>query len=103
ANRLLKRQPRDGCVFRRGRWYVRFDGPSGPNGNRRQRVEPTEAKTRAEARLIRAERIRSSQLGDYVEPARLTVETYLDDWLKSRSGDLRPTTLAGYRTAVKCI
>jgi integrase len=82
-------------VYKRGtRYVVSF---TGPDGRRRW----ASAKTLAEARRIRAERVADVSRGEYQEASRLTLREYAERWTETYAGrtgrGVRPGTIAKYR------
>jgi integrase len=88
-----------GSVIKRGSTYsIVLDLGRGPDG-KRQRKWHSGYRTRKEAERARIELLARVDQGAYVEPSRLTLTTFLrDQWLPSLAGQVRPTTLHGYRT-----
>jgi integrase len=88
-----------GSVIKRGSTYsVVLDLGRGPDG-KRQRKWHSGYRTRRDAERARVELLARVEQGSYVEPSRLTVAGFLlEQWLPSLAGQVRPTTLHGYRT-----
>ena len=88
-----------GSVIKRGSTYsIVLDLGRGPDG-KRQRKWHSGYRTRKEAERARIELLSRVDQGAYVEPSRLNLTTFLrDQWLPSLTGQVRPTTLHGYRT-----
>jgi integrase len=83
------------CSSRCIRWYPRLELPRGPDGTRRFEAlggYPTRAQ--AEAALADALARRSHGLA--LDPAKLTVDQYLDRWLAHVRTSLRARTVARY-------
>src|SRR5687768_7799941 len=92
-----------GHIRRRGAgcWAIVLDVGRDVDGKRRQRWHSLKGSRRdAQAELIRL--LRSRQVGEYVEPSRLTVKEYLERWLvdyaKTRTS---PKTFERYEQIVK--
>ncbi len=80
-----------------GRWYARYELPSGPDGERKRR-EQGSWRTRKEAEQALREILSSMDTGSYVAPDERTVSGYLmDEWLPSIRDSVRPSTHADYR------
>ena len=90
-----------GSVKRRdGGWvYVVDLGKDRATGRRRQ-VYKRGFKTRRGAEDAMAEALAEINRGEFVRPTTGTLAEYLDGWLDSRRGDLRPTTIYGYEKVV---
>jgi hypothetical protein len=54
-------------------------------------------KTQAEARSKLNQLKRDHHVGELVEPRRLTLAQFLDQWLAAGAGDWKPKTLHGYK------
>lgn len=94
-----------GRVFQRtkgrGRpWSFVLDLPPGPNGKRRQRLKGG-FPTKVEAQKALAAVLADVQRGVVVEPSKVTLAQFLEDWLTSVSRSLKPTTWEGYAHAVR--
>lgn len=86
----------------RGTWFFVVDLP--PSAGKRQQLRRRGFKTKkaAEAaeRVVRAE----VDAGRYVRPSAEPLGAFLDDtWLPARAVDLRPSTVDGYRKAIRRI
>jgi integrase len=80
-----------------GAWWARFSAPVAADGKRRQpRLGPFRTKEEAEAAL--AQELAKLARGEYVSDRRITVGTYLSDWLDAKV-DIKATTLTSYREA----
>jgi integrase len=74
----------------------------GRSNGRRQQVRKRGFRTRREAQTVLNDALAELQHGSYVRPGRITVETYLDDWLATLAiAGRRPTTIAGYRRLIR--
>lgn len=85
------------------RYYIRFDLPPGPNGERRQKMvscgpEVTEPK---QAELVLAQMIADVSRQVYIDPAKTTLREYLNDWLAHSKNHLSPSTYERYRDLVR--
>jgi integrase len=90
-----------GSIIRRGDTYsVVLDLGRGPDGRRVRRWH-SGYRTKKDAERARTELLARLDQGSYIEPSRLTVAVFLrDQWLPGLTGQLRPTTLDGYRRHV---
>ena len=83
------------CSGRCIRWYPRLELPRGPDG--RRRFEALGGfPTRAQAEAAMADALARQAHGLALDPARLTVNQYLDRWLAHIRGSLRARTVARY-------
>jgi integrase len=83
------------CSSRCTRYYPRLELPRGPNGTRRfEALGGYPTRSQAEAALADALARRSHGLA--LDPAKLTVNQYLDRWLAHIRGSLRARTVARY-------
>jgi integrase len=83
------------CSGRCIRWYPRLELPRGPDGSRRfEALGGYPTRTQAEAAMAVALAHRSH--GVTLDPAKLTVDQYLDRWLAHIRGSLRARTVARY-------
>ncbi|MCY4580316.1 MAG: site-specific integrase [Chloroflexi bacterium] len=91
-----------GYIRKRGNrsWQLTYDAPRGGDGKRRQRYETVHGKKRhAQARLN--EILHSLNRGEYREPTTITVDEYLELWLRDYvRPNLRPRTAEGYGTII---
>ena len=83
------------------RWRFRIDVEPGPNGERRQRTLTftTEAEAVAEQAAKRTDLAR----GTYIPPNVMTVNQWLDQWLRTGRRTWRPSTYDSYVVAVKVV
>ena len=79
-------------------WRIRWDAGLKPNGKRNQRSRAGFRTKRDAETTLRSELQKVCTGG--VADSRLTVGSYLDDWLKSRAS-LRPTTMSSYGTHIR--
>jgi integrase len=83
------------CSGRCIRWYPRLELPRGRDGTRRfEALGGYPTRKRAEAAL--ADALARRSYGLTLDPARLTVDQYLDRWLAHIRGSLRARTVARY-------
>jgi integrase len=83
------------CSGRCIRWYPRLELPRGPDGRRRfEALGGYPTRTQAEAAMAVVLAHRSH--GVTLDPAKLTVDQYLDRWLAHIRGSLRARTVARY-------
>jgi hypothetical protein len=74
----------------------------GRSNGRRQQVRKRGFHTRKLAQTALNDALAELQHGTYVRPRRITLESYLDDWLASLAiAGRRPTTIAGYRRLIR--
>jgi hypothetical protein len=92
---------RTGSIKRRGStWGFVLD--IGRSNGRRQQVRKRGFRTRKDAQAALNDAPAELQHGTYVRPRRVTLESYLDDWLTSLAiSGRRPTTIAGYRKLIR--
>jgi integrase len=80
------------------RWRVRYELPSGPDGQRRQRSKRGFLSRRDAQRFLR-DVLADIEAGSYIAPERLTVRQWLEDeWLPSRKPNAAPAR--GHRGTV---
>jgi integrase len=84
------------CSSRCIRWYPRLELPRSPDGTRRFEALGGHA-TRAQAEAALADALARRSHGLTLEPAKLTVNQYLDRWLAHIRTTLRARTVARYR------
>jgi integrase len=88
------------CSGRCIRWYPRLELPRGPDGRRRfEALGGYPTRSQAEAALADALARRSH--GFALEPAKLTVNQYLDRWLAHIRTSLRARTVARYAALLR--
>jgi integrase len=88
------------CSSRCIRWYPRLELPRGPDGTRRfEALGGYPTRTQAEAALADALARRSH--GFALDPAKLTVNQYLDRWLAHIRTSLRARTVARYAALLR--
>jgi integrase len=88
---------RDGQILSQGerKWLVRWYIGVGADGKKRYKSEVVHgAKKAAQARLNAV--LHSRGVGEYVEPSKVTVNAYLDRWLRTGATG-SPRTREGYR------
>ncbi len=91
-----------GHLRKRGRksWAIVVELDRDSDGHRRQKWETVQGtKKKAEARL--AEILHALETGLYIEPAKLTVEQYLEKWLEATKPNVAGKTFERYREIVK--
>lgn len=90
-----------GTVKRRGeRWYVVYDGPPKPNGDR-NRVWKVAGDTKKAAEQRLREILRSLDTGCYVQPSKMRVRDYLESWLTNVKQNVSAKTLDSYQDIVR--
>jgi Phage integrase, N-terminal SAM-like domain len=88
------------CSGRCIRWYPRLELPRGPDGKRRfEALGGYPTRTQAEATL--ADALARHAHGLTLDPAKLTVNQYLDRWLAHIRTSLRARTVARYTTLLR--
>jgi integrase len=88
------------CSSRCIRWYPRLELPRGPDGIRR--FESLGGyPTRAQAEAALADALARRSHGFVLDPARLTVNQYLDRWLAHIRSSLRARTVARYTALLR--
>ncbi|HEY7063614.1 MAG TPA: site-specific integrase [Chloroflexota bacterium] len=81
-------------------WTVVIDLPRDPvTGKRRQQRLSAPSKREAEALLARA--LHEVQAGTFVEPVKLTLATYLQQWLERIQTTIRPSTYVVYERIIR--
>lgn len=83
-----------------GTWEARFVVGIDPATGKTIR-KSVYAKTQKEARLKMRQAVAQVDRGDYFEPAKITVSTWLDTWLCEFNKDVRESTLNCYSGIVK--
>jgi integrase len=83
------------CSGRCLRWYPRLELPRGPDGKRRFEALGGYP-TRSQAEAAMADALARQTHGLVLDPAKLTVDQYLDRWLTHIRGSLRARTVARY-------
>ena len=74
----------------------------GRSNGRRQQVRKRGFRTKKDAQTALNDALAELQHGTYVRPRRITLESYLDDWLATLAiAGRRPTTIAGYRRLIR--
>jgi len=74
----------------------------GRSNGRRQQVRKRGFRTKKDAQTALNDALGELQHGVFVRPRRITLESYLDDWLESLAiAGRRPTTIAGYRRLIR--
>jgi integrase len=88
------------CSSRCIRWYPRLELPRGPDGTRR--FEPLGGyPTRAQAEAALADALARRSQGFVLDPAKLTVNQYLDRWLDHIRTTRRARTVARYTALLR--
>ena len=88
------------CSGRCIRWYPRLELPRGPDGKRRFEALGGYP-TRAQAEAALAEALARHAHGLALDPAKLTVNQYLDRWLAHIRTSLRARTVARYTALLR--
>jgi integrase len=95
--KCVRGHPKTGgkCSGRCIRWYPRLELPRGPDGRRRFEALGGYP-TRGQAEAAMADALARCSHGLALDPAKLTVDQYLDRWLAHIRGSLRARTVARY-------
>lgn len=89
-------------VFKRGNvWYALVEFPRKPNGKRDQRQIPCPRMNQKQAIRHRAELIARIHDQDFVDPSKLTVAEYLDQWVERIRPNVSPTTYQSYSSCLR--
>jgi integrase len=88
------------CSSRCIRWYPRLELPRGPDGTRRFEALGGYP-TRAQAEVALADALGRRSHGFALDPAKLTVNQYLDRWLAHIRSSLRARTVARYTALLR--
>jgi integrase len=88
------------CSSRCIRWYPRLELPRGPDGTRRFEALGGYP-TRAQAEAALADALARRSHGFALDPAKLTVDQYLDRWLTHLRTSLRARTVARYAAMLR--
>jgi integrase len=88
------------CSSRCIRWYPRLELPRGPDGTRRFEAQGGYP-TRAQAEAALADALARRSHGFALDPAKLTVNQYLDRWLAHVRTSLRARTVARYTALLR--
>jgi integrase len=100
--KCVKAHPRAAgkCSSRCIRWYPRLELPRGPNGARRFEALGGYP-TRAQAEAALADALARRSHGFALDPAKLTVNQYLDRWLTHIRTNRRARTVARYTALLR--
>jgi integrase len=100
--KCLKGHPKTSgrCSSRCLRWYPRLELPRDPNGRRRFEALGGYP-TRGQAEAAMADALARQVHGFALDPARLTVNQYLDRWLAHIRGTLRARTVTRYTSLLQ--
>ena len=88
------------CSSRCIRWYPRLELPRRPDGRRRFEA-PGGYPTRSQAEGALADALTRRSHGITLDPAKLTVNQYLDRWLAHFRGSLRARTVVRYTALLR--
>lgn len=92
------------AVIRDGRrvqvWDATVEAPRGADGRRRKLWKRGFANQRAAVRWRRDHLARADR-GEWVEPSRITLAEYLEEWLPGIRGSIRPSTWTSYASHVR--
>jgi integrase len=92
---------RDGLVKRGAKWGFKLELPRDPDTGERRVKWHSGYRTRDEAKQARDDARARLAKGTYVEPQRLTIGQYLDQWLSITKARVRPGTYASYELHVR--
>jgi len=89
---------RDGQIIPKGdkRWLVRVFLGNHADGRKKYKSEVVHGPRKA-AQAKLNEILRSRDTGDYTEPSKVTLNEYLDRWLRDGTGNCTPRSIEGYR------
>jgi len=91
-----------GHIRRRGNKYaVIIELPKDDKGKRQQQWYT--AQTLPEAEKLLSKLLHEQDTGRYVKPSKLTLGTFLNDWIKNIGHTISPRTLEGYKTIARRI
>jgi integrase len=82
------------CQKKHGSWAYVHEGPVGSDGKRKQQTRGG-FRTEREARAKLNDALSALVAGTYIEPTKITVGEYLDEWLKGKAA-LRSTSRRSY-------
>ena len=86
---------------RKKHYEVRYDAGHDGSGKRIQKYKGSFTRKRdAEAYLVKQLTILSQ--GTYMEPKKMFLFEYLNNWLEERKNNLSPTTYSGYEINIRC-
>ena len=81
-----------------GRWEGRFTYTDDLGQKKRASVY---ANTQKECRQKLTAALKAVDEGSYIKAQRYTVSQWLDEWLSTYCGDLKPATFSGYRSKIE--
>lgn len=82
------------------KWGVVYD--AGDRWNRRQKRKRGFA-TQTDALAWRTDTLAKQRRGELVEPSKLPIADYFDEWIAAKARRVRPNTVAGYRYAFSLV
>ena len=87
-----------GSIRKRGNSYrIRYEGPPGADGQRRQVHETVHGSRRDAERLLR-QRLQEVEQGTHVSRSTITLREYLEEWIRTYGQtNVEPTTARGYQ------
>ncbi|MEQ9642503.1 MAG: site-specific integrase [Alphaproteobacteria bacterium] len=94
----------DGTITRRGKssWRLKYDLPRDPETGKRRIVYVTVKGKRADAAAELRRRLTTLDKGIHVDPSKITVGEYIDDWLDSTAPKtVAPAALERYRSLAR--
>lgn len=86
---------------KKGLWDVRYDAGYDGEGNRIQKFKGGFRK-KGDAESFVAEQTTKIKNGTYIEPAKMFLFQYLDQWLGDKKSEISPTTYSGYEVNIRC-
>lgn len=86
---------------KKGLWEVRYNAGYDGEGKRIQKYKGG-FKRKADAEAYLAEQLASIKHGTYIEPAKMFLFEYLNQWLEEKKEDISPTTYNGYEINIRC-
>ncbi|GAW28546.1 site-specific integrase [Carboxydocella sp. ULO1] len=87
----------------KGRWKIVVEAGKDPATGKRRRITRYYNGRKADAEEFMARLLMDLKQGTFVEPTRMTISDWLDNWLNNyKKNDLRPTTWELYETMARC-
>lgn len=82
-------------------WEVRYDAPRTGEGGRNQKYKGG-FKLEREAKAYLAEQESNINRKTYIEPQKMFLFQYLNNWLDDKKDEISPTTYCGYEVNIRC-
>ena len=80
-----------------GNWYAVIDHPGSATGKRRQKWQKLKAKGKREAQIECARLISQVSEGNYIEPSKMTLRQFLEQWLEHIKLNIAPRSHERYK------